>query len=156
MPVPSLSRLALSLLLLSAPLSAQDKTVPYWTSLQVEKANMRVGPATSYRVTWVYKRRDLPLKVVRRTEGWRLVEDPDGVQGWMLGRFLSRERTAIVTGDGLAEMRDKAGPEGALAWQVEPNVVGKLGDCEAGWCHFAVGGRKGIVREDRLWGVGEP
>ena len=61
--------------------SAQGRDVPYWTSLQADEVNMRVGPAESYRIEWVYKRIGLPLKVVRRQEGWRLVEDPDGARG---------------------------------------------------------------------------
>lgn len=154
-------RIAISCLVLlglaaGAPARAQSKEVPYWASIRVSTINMRVGPGTSYRIEWVYEREQLPLKVLRRKEGWRLVEDPDGVQGWMLGRFLSRERTAIVTGEGLAEMRDTTGPEGKLAWRLQPGVVGRLGKCKDSWCGFTVGRHKGVVSESRLWGAGEP
>lgn len=140
----------------TASLGAQDSDVPYWASIDVDKMHMRVGPATSYRIEWVYKREGLPLKVLRRGEGWRLVEDPDGARGWVLGQFLSRERSAIVIGEGLAEMRDKAGPEGRIAWRLEPGVVGRLGECSDGWCEFAVGRRKGVAPQARLWGAGAP
>jgi SH3-like domain-containing protein len=43
-----------------------------------------------------------------------------------------------------------------LRWNLEPGVVGKLGDCEAGWCELSVGPRKGWVEQKRLWGAGEP
>ena len=146
----------------AAPAMAQDTDeVPYWASLTTDKANMRVGPGGSYRIVWVYQRKGLPLKVVRRLSGWRLVEDPDGTRGWLVSRFLSRERSAIVTGDDNVMMR--AGPdEGSqLLWQVEPGVTGWLGDCRQGWCRLAVGERDGPMREgwvpqDRLWGPGEP
>ncbi|MCB2080376.1 MAG: hypothetical protein KDE55_22110 [Novosphingobium sp.] len=141
---------------LSAPAHAQDREVPYWASIRVDKVNMRVGPAETYRIAWVYKREKLPVRVLRLKEGWRLVEDPDGAQGWMLGRFLSLDRGAIVTGDDVAEMRAAADPQSALLWRLEPGVVGLLGDCEAGWCAFDVDGRKGFVSADRLWGEGEP
>lgn len=146
----------------AAPAHAQDTDeVPYWASLTTDKANMRVGPGGSYQIVWVYQRKGLPLKVVRRLSGWRLVEDPDGTRGWLVSRFLSRERSAIVTGDDNVMMR--AGPdEGSqLLWQVEPGVTGWLGDCRQGWCRLAVGERDGPMREgwvpqDRLWGPGEP
>lgn len=144
------------LLMPCASASAQDKEVPYWASIRVSEVNMRVGPAETYRIAWVYKRRQLPLKVVRMMEGWRLVQDPDGERGWVLGRFLSRDRTAIVTGDTPAELHEKPDAGSNLRWRVEPGVVGALGDCESGWCRFDVSGRTGFIEQDRLWGAGKP
>lgn len=142
--------------LLATPAIAQSEEVPYWASIRVSEVNMRVGPAESYRIDWVYRRAGLPMKVVRRQEGWRLVVDPNGTRGWILARFLSRDRTAIVTGMGNAEMRAESREGAALRWRIEPGVTGQLGDCEDGWCEFAIAGRKGQIREDRLWGAGEP
>lgn len=139
----------------ASPAAAQDEDVPYWASIRSSEVNMRVGPAESYRIDWVYKRPGLPVKVVRRQEGWRLIEDPDGTKGWVLGRFLSRDRTAIVMGNGNADMRAEAGESAPLRWHVEPGASGKLGDCDEGWCELDITGHKGFVREERLWGVDE-
>lgn len=117
---------------------------------------MRVGPSEEYKIEWVYRRAHLPVKVVRVMEGWRLIRDADGAQGWVVARLLSPERTALVVGKGLASMRDGPSEGSALRWNVEPGVVGKLGDCEAGWCELMVDKRKGWVRQQRLWGAGEP
>ena len=156
--MPRLFRyISISLLLaLAAPVAAQQREVPYWTSIRVDEVNMRVGPGVSYRIRWVYRRKNLPVKVVRLKEGWRLVEDPDGDRGWMLGRFLSLKRSAIVTGKGPADMREEADPSSPLLWRLEPGVVGLLGDCEEGWCSLDVDGREGFVPQDRIWGSGEP
>lgn len=149
---------ALSLAMAAVPALAQDADdgVPYWASIRVGEVNMRVGPGEDYRIAWVYRRPLLPVRVVRKKEGWRLVEDPDGARGWMLARFLSRERGAIVQGEGLAEMRDKGGDSARLLWRLEPGVVGKLGDCTSGWCRFETAGHAGQVPQARLWGAGEP
>lgn len=136
--------------------AAQEAKVPYWASIRVEEVNMRVGPGESYRILWVYKRQNLPLKVLRLKEGWRLVRDPDGAEGWMLAQFLSRERGAIVSGKGLAEMRESGSDSARLRWRLEPGVTGKLGECAEGWCEFDAAGHKGWVRQERLWGSGEP
>jgi SH3-like domain-containing protein len=141
--------------LFASPAFAQDRETPYWASLRSNEVNMRVGPSEDYQISWVYHRDGLPLKVVRIREGWRLVRDPDGAQGWVVARLLSPDRTALVVGRGLAAMRDVPGGSGRLLWNAEPGVVGKLGSCEAGWCEFDVGGRKGWVRQVRLWGAGE-
>src|SRR3546814_4258320 len=79
--------------------AAPAKPVPYWASLTQEEARMRVGPSLDYPSNWVYRRRDLPVKVVQVLGLWRKVEDPSGTQGWMHVRLLSDAPTAIVTAD---------------------------------------------------------
>ena len=139
-----------------APLAAQEAEVPYWASLNAEEINMRVGPSTRYKIDWVYRRVGLPVKVVRVNQGWRYVEDPDGTKGWIVGRLLTRERGAIVVGEGLAALRAEPGADAAMRWNVEPGVSGRLGKCEDGWCEFDASGRKGWIEAERLWGDGEP
>lgn len=139
-----------------APTIAQNSEVPYWASIASPEVRMRVGPSRDFPIEWVYKRDGLPIKVVRVQESWRLVEDPEGTRGWMASSLLSRERTALVIGEGLAAIRDAGSDQAALKWNAEPGVVGKLGTCAAGWCEFDVEGRSGWILEQRLWGVGAP
>ena len=135
---------------------AQDREVPYWASLRADEVNMRVGPSQDYRVDWIYKRRGLPVKIVRVVEGWRLVQDPDGAQGWIVARLLNPQRTAIVTDGELVPMREEPDDASGLKWNLEPGVVGILHECDTDWCELNVDGRVGWVSEARLWGVGEP
>jgi len=136
--------------------AADEDAVPYWASINAGVANMRVGPGETYKIVWVYKRKHLPMKVIRREGPWRMLEDPDGDQGWMRDLLLTRERGAIVIGSGYAEMHAEASEGSRLLWRLEPGVVGLLGDCNSGWCKFDVDGHKGYALEDRLWGAGEP
>jgi len=143
------------LILVAAPLAAQDREVPYWASIKAEVLNLRAGPGRDYPVRWVYHRVGLPLKVVRVHEGWRLVRDPAGDEGWVTANLLSKDRGGIVIGKGLAAIREKPSDGAKLRWNAEPGVVGRIDDCEAGWCDFDVGGRRGFVRAERLWGSAE-
>lgn len=141
----------------AAPALGADKgDVPYWASLRSDEVNMRVGPGEDYKITWVYHRKQLPLKVVRLKESWRLVRDHAGTEGWMMSRFLTRDRTAVVVGRGNAEMRQKGDSAARLMWRVQPGVAGKLGDCSGGWCAFDTGGHAGYIKQSKLWGAGEP
>lgn len=155
-----IARLLLLFTLLTAavatPAAAQEAKVPYWASIRSDEVNMRVGPAEEYQIRWVYQRAQLPLKVVRLKDGWRLVQDPDGAKGWILSRFLTRQRTAYVQGKQPADMREAGDPGAKLLWRLAPGNVGLLGDCDAGWCQFEMGKRKGFVEQSRLWGAGEP
>ncbi len=144
------------LALLAAPVRAQGSDPPYWATIRFDKVYMRVGPGVNYPIDWVYTREGLPVKVIRKREGWRLVVDPDGAQGWIASSQLKRERSVIVQGQGLAIMRQ--GPEAgsAVRFRAEPGVVGRLVRCSAAWCEIDVAGRTGWVEAARLWGDEEP
>lgn len=150
--------LALASLLGSTTAGAQQGEVPYWASIKssAREMNMRVGPSRDFPVEWVYKRPGLPLKVIRKVDGWRRIRDHAGDEGWVAASLLSLERGGLVVGEGLAAMRDAPADNARLKWNAEPGVVGRLGECEASWCEFDVAGRAGWVRADRLWGAGTP
>lgn len=140
----------------AAPAAGQEREVPYWATIDTTELNMRVGPSVNYKIEWVYRREGLPVKVIRVIDGWRLIRDPDGDQGWVVARLLSADRGAIVVGKGVAALRAAPAENARLKWNAEPGVVGRLGECEAGWCNFDVDGRAGWIRADRLWGAGDP
>lgn len=134
-----------------APAAAQSDDLPYWASIAVDEARMRKGPSPDVPVIWEYRRRDLPVRVVARYETWRKVEDPDGTSGWMAARLLSRTRTAIVT-RGSAAMREAASAGAPVAYRAEAGVVGRITDCDSGWCLFDVRGKRGWISADDIWG----
>lgn len=133
--------------------SAQtSKKTPYWASIDAAEARMRTGPSTEFPVKWVYKRQDLPVKVVSVHEVWRKVEDPDGDQGWMHVRLLSPDRTAMVTAPGISAIRDEPAAGSRISWRVEKGVVGRIDDCQKGWCRLDIAGRVGYIETDKIWG----
>ncbi|HZV19412.1 MAG TPA: SH3 domain-containing protein [Sphingobium sp.] len=128
------------------------KPVPYWASLAKGEARMRVGPSQDYPASWIYRRRDLPVKVIEVYANWRKVEDPDGTQGWLHVRLLKDDPTAIVKGE-IAAMRDSPAAGARVLYRLEPGVVGRLSGCADGWCAIDVKGTRGYVSADMLWGA---
>ena len=151
-----LSIIAAALVAIAGAAGAQSSDTPYWAAIKHDEAFLRVGPSPTYPIDWVYSRKGLPLRVVRVNQGWWLVEDPDGVRGWMSASLLTRARGAIVIGEGLAPLRSEGAANARLRWNMEPGVVGQLGDCSEGWCEFEVAGHAGYAEQSRLWGAGEP
>ena len=131
---------------------AAQKPAPYWASLNQDEARMRVGPSLDYPSSWVYRRRDLPVKVVQVLGLWRKVEDPSGTQGWMHVRLLSDTPTAIVTAT-TAPMREAANDSARILYRAGKGVVGRLASCRDGWCGFDVGGQRGYIRASDIWGA---
>jgi SH3-like domain-containing protein len=147
--------LALSLAMLAVPAHAahDEKDIPYWGSLRDDEVHMRVGPGKDYRINWIYRRKHLPVKVLRAMEGWRLIEDPDGARGWMLQRFVLREREVMVASREPAPMREAGDADARLLWRLDRGVVARLGECADGWCKVEVEGRSGYVEQAHLWGT---
>ena len=143
-------------LLLSAfavPAAAQDKTPPYWASIASGQAMTRTGPARNYPGIWLYQRRDLPVRVVKKYENWRLIEDPDGAKGWMLVTLLSDQRTALIKPGEPRPIRSDPNEGARVRYLAEPGVVGRVDKCGGGWCRIEIGKRKGFVRTGDIWGV---
>ena len=146
--------LVIALLLITAPAVAQDKTPPYWASIASGEAMVRTGPGRNYPGTWLYKRRDLPVRVIKIYSSWRLIEDPDGTRGWMLVTLLSDRRTALVKPGQPRAIHEKRDRASRVAYLAEPSVVGRIEDCDGRWCRFAVGKRAGWIAQDEIYGVG--
>ena len=132
------------------------KKTPYWASIDEDKARMRTGPSTEFPIKWVYKRQDLPVKVVAVHSVWRKVQDPDGDQGWMHVRLLSPKRTGMITPGSVVPLRASPSETAEISWRAEPGVVGEISDCEKGWCRFDTKGRAGFVAVTRLYGEEKP
>ncbi|MEQ7873132.1 SH3 domain-containing protein [Sphingomonas sp. ASV193] len=145
-----------ALLALASAASAGDpaeKKPPYWASIASGEAMMRTGPARNYPGVWLYKRRDLPVKVVQKHENWRRIVDPDGVQGWMLVTMLSDKRTALVRPGEPRAIRVKPDASSPIQYRAEPGVVGRIDHCDESWCHIAIGKRDGWVARADLYGM---
>jgi len=132
--------------------NAQDGDLPYWASLRYDEVRMRVGPSREYPIEWIYRRKGLPVKVVRSRDEWDLVEDPEGTRGWIAQSQLSRKRTIMIIGEGLATMFEQPLVNSAIRWRAEPGVVARLLLCRDGWCEIDVAGRTGWVDASRLLG----
>jgi SH3-like domain-containing protein len=139
----------------AAPALAQDKQPPYWASIASGQAMTRTGPGKNYPGVWLYQRRDLPIRVVKKYENWRLIQDPDGAQGWMLVTLLSDRRTAIVKSGDPRPVRVDPSDGAKVHYRVEHGAVGRIDKCSNGWCHVEFGKREGYIRTSDVWGVSE-
>jgi SH3-like domain-containing protein len=143
----------LALLAVSPAAGQQARKTPYWASISSSKALMRTGPGRNFPAVWLYRRADLPIKVLEVYPRWRKVQDPDGTTGWMLVNLLSEARTGIVTGGEPRPLHEAPSEGSKIRFRVAPGVVGRLSNCAANWCQFDVGGRRGHIRIAHLWGV---
>lgn len=155
--VPGLA--AALMLALTASLAApaghateQKPTVPRFASLRHNKVHMRAGPGTRFPIRWVYRRRGLPIEILRDYGIWRYLRDPWGTKGWVHVRNLTSKRTVLVTGR-VRALRAEPSEKAPPVARVEPTVIGRLERCERDWCRLSVGQYTGWLRRRDLWGV---
>nr|WP_239025505.1 SH3 domain-containing protein [Roseibacterium persicicum] len=126
--------------------------LPRYVSIKAAEANARRGPSRSHRIDWVFTRRNMPVMVVAEHGHWRRVIDRDGAGGWMHYTLLSGVRTAIVEAD-MLPLHARPDRQSLVRAEAERDVIGELRQCHAGWCEMEVGGYRGWVEADALWGV---
>jgi SH3-like domain-containing protein len=136
-----------------AAVAQKERKTPYWASIAATEALMRSGPGKNYPAKWLYRRGDLPIKVLEVYPSWRKIQDPDGESGWMLVNLLSDTRTGLVTGAEQRPMHEAPDAASRTLYYAQPGVVGRLSQCTANWCEMDVRGRRGYIRAEHIWGV---
>jgi SH3-like domain-containing protein len=134
--------------------SATNLPLPRYAALRSDEVNLRAGPGTRYPIEWVYKRRELPVEIQREFEVWRLVQDPDGIKGWVHSATLTGRRSFMVTGAD-ATLRRDAQDSAAPVAVLKPGVVGHIRGCQANsdWCQVQVGDYRGFLKRSQFWGA---
>jgi SH3-like domain-containing protein len=139
----------------ATPVPESDATgkFPRFESLRADKVDLRTGPGRQYPIEWVYERRDLPVEVLHAVDHWRQVRDWEGSVGWVHEKMLWPRREAMITG-GIRALRAYPQTNAAVVARAEPGVIGKLDQCQGGWCRIETGDYAGWVTRGEIFGVG--
>jgi SH3-like domain-containing protein len=155
--------LVLLLLVIATPTLSQDDggrivgasglPLPRFASLASSDVNVRTGPSMDHPIRWAYRRAGLPVQIVEESELWRHILDPDGETGWAHSSLLSIQRTVMVLGPDIRELRRTAGLEGRVVARLEPGVIGAFDRCDGDWCRIEVDNEVGWIPRSAIWGV---
>jgi SH3-like domain-containing protein len=129
--------------------------LPRFASLKSDDVNMRSGPGERYPVLWEYQRRDLPVKIEREIDVWRLVEDMDGIKGWVHQATLTGRRDFVVTGTANVIVRSQANDTSEAVAVLKPGVIGRIKSCDAAsvWCAVEVSSYQGFLKRSDFYGL---
>lgn len=156
--LPSVMLWASLVTMVGAPAAAKDPSAKpptstrRFVSLRFETVNVRKGPSTRFAKVWIYKRKGLPVEVLRDIENWRLIRDRRGSRGWIHVRNLTSRRTitARKTGTPLYKKADDSSP---IVARLGMDFPVRLVACSPTWCRVRAGRLGAWVKRPDVWGV---
>ncbi|GGH49660.1 hypothetical protein GCM10011341_12130 [Frigidibacter albus] len=126
--------------------------MPRYVSLKASEGNARRGPSLSHRIDWVFRHRDMPLRVTAEFGHWRRVEDRDGAGGWVHYALVSGVRTVVISAES-ADLRARDMAGAPVVARAMAGVIARLEQCGPDWCRINASGQRGWVEKSALWGV---
>lgn len=126
--------------------------VPRFVTLKSDKVNMRVGPGREYPLSWVYKQKNLPLKVIAEFDVWRKVIDHEGTTGWVHSQLVTLKRFALIQSR-LTKLHRRPDADSPILAVADKGVLLELQICEPLWCRLASDELRAYVRREDIWGV---
>lgn len=124
-----------------------------WGSLKYKQTYLRTGPSKENKVLWTYKKKGLPLRIMRKRGDWYYVEMADKEKGWVNSSQVSTKRTIIVISEDLMPLRENFSTNSRIIAKVEKNAIGDLLKCERIICEIDFYEVIGFVKKEFLWGV---
>jgi SH3-like domain-containing protein len=125
---------------------SQDKFV----SLKKNKVNVRYGPGFDYPVKYIYKKINLPLKVIDKKENFRKIIDIKKNSGWVHVSQLKKSRSLIILENKILFKKPSLFSKPIVKMEKGRLVLVKK--CKKKWCKVKTEKYLGWIKTDNSWG----
>tara|TARA_E500000331_G_scaffold223143_1_gene213694 strand:+ start:1357 stop:1800 length:444 start_codon:yes stop_codon:yes gene_type:complete len=125
----------------------------YFLSLKKNKVNVRYGPGFDYEVKYIYRKTNLPVKVIDKKENFTKIIDLKKNSGWIHISQLKKSKSFIVTKNKILFKKPSNFSKPIARIQKGRLLLYK--DCKKKWCNVKTGGFSGWIKTDNLWGKTE-
>ena len=118
--------------------------------LKNDKVNVRYGPSFDYPIKYIYKKINLPIKVIDKKENFRRIIDNKKNSGWIHISQLKQSKSFITVSNKILFKKPTKFSK-PLA-KIETGRLLLVKKCERNWCLVETKSFKGWVNEENLWG----
>ena len=118
--------------------------------LKNDKVNVRYGPSFDYPIKYIYKKINLPVKVIDKKENFRRIIDNKKNSGWIHISQLKQSKSFITVSNKIL-FKNPTKFSKPLA-KIETGRLLIVKKCERNWCLVETKSFKGWVDEENLWG----
>ena len=127
-------------------LNAEDK----FLSLKKNKVNVRYGHGFDYPIKYIYRKKNLPVKLIDKKENWRRIIDLKNNSGWIHRSQLKQSNSIIILEDKIL-FKNSSNFSKPLV-RLEKGRLLIINKCENNWCKITTENYSGWVKTENVWG----
>ena len=130
-------------------LSANENN--YYLTLKYNKVNVRYGPGRDYPIKYVYKKKNLHLKVIDKKENFKKIIDFKKNSGWIHASQLKKSKSFILLKDQIAF--SKPTKHSKPLFKISKGRLLIVKKCKKNWCRVKTENFLGWVKTNEIWGL---
>jgi len=122
----------------------------YYLMLKNSKVNVRMGPGLDYPIKFIYKKKNLPVKVIDKKENFRKVIDHKKNSGWIHISQLKKINSIIVLSNRILFKKPTFNSKPIA--NIESGRLFVLKKCKKDWCEVSSQNYSGWINMNDVWG----
>ena len=130
-------------------LSAEENN--YYLILKNNKVNVRYGPGFDYPIKFVYKKKNLPIRIIDKKENFRRIIDFKNNSGWIHASQLKKGEAFILLEDQILFKKPTKYSKPILKIAKGRLLVVKK--CKKIWCRVKTENYTGWIKSEKVWGT---
>ena len=123
----------------------------YYLILKNNKVNVRYGPGFNYQIKYIYKKKNLPIKVIDKKENFRRIIDFKKNSGWIHISQLKKRKSIILLKDQILFSKPTRYSKPIIKIAKGRLLVVKK--CKKIWCRVKTDNYLGWLKTDNIWGL---
>ena len=127
-------------------INAEEK----FLSLKKNKTNVRYGPGLDYPIKYIYRKVNLPVKLIDKKENMRRVIFLDNNSGWIHRSQLKESKSIIILEEKI--LFKKPSNFSRPVARLEKGRLLVIKKCKDDWCNIRTDKYKGWIKTKNVWG----
>jgi SH3-like domain-containing protein len=123
----------------------------YYLILKNNKVNVRYGPGFNYQVKYIYKKKNLPIKVIDKKENFRRIIDFKKNSGWIHISQLKKGKSFILLKDQILFSKPTKYSKPII--KISKGRLLLVKKCKKKWCRVKTENYTGWIKSKKVWGA---
>ena len=141
----------LLLLTLIFPINIFAKENSYYLILKNNEVNVRYGPGFDYPIKYIYKKKNLPIKVIDKKENFRRIIDFKKNSGWIHVSQLKKGKSLILLKDQILFSKPTRYSKPII--KISKGRLLLVKKCKKKWCKVKTEDYLGWIITNNIWGT---
>ena len=123
----------------------------YYLILKNNKVNVRYGPGFNYQIKYIYKKKNLPIKVIDKKENFRRIIDFKKNSGWIHISQLKKGKSLILLKDQILFKKPTKNSKPII--KIAKGRLLLVKKCKKKWCRVKTENYTGWIKSEKVWGA---